>query len=175
MTDRSARFQHWFQIISNIAIISGLAVVVYELNQSKQLAWGQMAESTVSRVADRNLATMGENPQEALAKAVLHPADLTEEDAVTLDAYYMSVVIDWTLLYGTSEIAGIDRDWRRTVRFEAAREFSSDPGRRWLKAWAEGIYDWSGMNQIAELALEAVRDEAVNHFRSTYELLLANE
>ncbi len=36
MTDRSARFQHWFQIITNVAILFGLGLVVYELNQSKQ-------------------------------------------------------------------------------------------------------------------------------------------
>jgi hypothetical protein len=134
-----------------------------------------MGESTVSRGVGRNLAAMGENPQEALAKAALHPADLTEEDAVILDAFYMSVVMDWTALYGTSEIAGVDRDWRTSVQVQAPRHFSSGPGRRWLRAWAAGPAKAFGMMEIAELAREAVRDETVNHSRSTYELLLAED
>ena len=38
MADSTARFSNWFQIVSNVAIIFGLGLVVYELNQSKQLA-----------------------------------------------------------------------------------------------------------------------------------------
>ena len=51
MTDRSARFQNWFQIISNIAIVFGLGLVVYELNQSKQLALVQFINEDFDRLA----------------------------------------------------------------------------------------------------------------------------
>ncbi len=84
--DRSSRFQNWFQVISNIAIIFGLGLVVYELNQSRQFVHGQMMDQIASRQTNRMLVMMGENPQATLAKAALHPADLNERDVVTLDA-----------------------------------------------------------------------------------------
>ena len=38
MADRTTRFSNWFQLITNVTILFGLGLVVYELNQSKQLA-----------------------------------------------------------------------------------------------------------------------------------------
>ena len=91
MADRTARFSNWFQIISNVAIIFGLGLVVYELNQSKQLASAQFVIDDFERLTSIQIAIMGEDPREALAKAALHPADLNERDVVALDAYYLSV------------------------------------------------------------------------------------
>ncbi len=55
MTDRSVRFQNWFQIISNVAIIFGLGLVVYELNQSKQLASVQFISDDFDRLSAPSL------------------------------------------------------------------------------------------------------------------------
>ena len=49
MADCTARFSNWFQIISNVAIIVGLALIVYELDQSKKVANGQMIDAAASR------------------------------------------------------------------------------------------------------------------------------
>jgi hypothetical protein len=173
--DRSSRFQNWFQIISNIAIIIGLGLVIYELNQSKQFVRAQLANEHMSRMTDRNLASMGDDPREALAKAALRPSALNEVDAVTLDALYSDVVNGWGVLRFSSETIGADLAWRSAVSGEARLYFSSDPGRRWLNAWTEEIAEKLGMTVFAQLALEAVRDESVNHYRSTYELLLAKD
>ena len=63
MADRTARFSNWFQIISNVAIIVGLALIVYELDQSKKVANGQMIDAAASRSNDLLLAMMGEDPR----------------------------------------------------------------------------------------------------------------
>jgi hypothetical protein len=47
MTDQSARLQNWFQIISNVAIIVGLALVIYEIRQNSLL----LRVSTTAAVA----------------------------------------------------------------------------------------------------------------------------
>ena len=66
--DRSSRFQNWFQIISNIAIIFGLGLVVFELSQSKQHATVQFINDDFDRLTAIQLAMMSEDPREALAK-----------------------------------------------------------------------------------------------------------
>ena len=116
---------------------------------------------------------MGEYPQKALANASLHPADLSEEDSVTLDAVYSHVVHGWGSQFISSEILGLDLKWRSTVRHEARIYFSSDPGRRWLKVRTAGAEDF--VAEAFELAEETVKDESVNHFGSNYTLLLAND
>ncbi|MBW2423670.1 MAG: hypothetical protein JRG86_05445 [Deltaproteobacteria bacterium] len=175
MADRTARFSSWFQIISNVAIIFGLGLVVYELNQSKQLAWAQWSQADIQRVTSLKVALIGDDPREALAKAALHPADLNERDVVALDAYYQSVVLGWAGVRLHALIAGNDAPWRAVVATEAPRVFGSEPGRRWVRAWAASMGDIIEMKEISEIAQKALQDDSDNFPRSQYELLLANE
>ncbi len=175
MTDRSARFQHWFQLITNVAILFGLGLVVYELNQSKQLASAQFAIQSFDRQTTIRIAMMGEDPREALAKAALHPADLNEPDVVALDAYYQSIVIGWVTVRLYLQRADLDVPWQAIVAESAQRNFSSEPARRWLRAWAAGMDDTFGMMELTEIAEKAVQDDSGNFPRSRYELLLAND
>jgi hypothetical protein len=172
MADRTARFNNWFQIVSNIAIIVGLGLVIYALNQSKQIAYVQMVDDTFSRMTSRNLTMMGEDPRDALAKAALRPADLTEKDVVTLDAFYWEVVVGWLNYKRTSEISGIDRGWRNAIAEEARRVFTTEPGRRWLRAWSAAP-DARLRKGVSEFALQAVNERRDSHYKSVYELLLA--
>jgi len=175
MADRTARFSNWFQIISNVAIIFGLGLVVYELNQSKQFASSQFVRDYNVRETSIWLATMGEDPREALAKAALHPVDLNERDVVALDAYYFSIVLGWYNLQLSSQNAGFDIPWREQVVGSVQREFSSEPARRWLRAWVAGMDDSQGGMEVAEIAEKALQDDSDNYPRSRYELLLAND
>jgi hypothetical protein len=136
MADRTARFSNWFQIISNVAIIFGLGLVVYELNQSKQLANAQFVTDNFARLTNIQIAMMGEDPREALAKAALRPADLNERDVVALDAYHLSALMGWFHLRVSSESADFDMPWRENVAASVRKDFSTEPGRRWLRAWA---------------------------------------
>ena len=173
MADRTARFSYWFQIISNVAIIVGLALVVYERNQSKLVANGQMIDATASRMNDQYLAMMGEDPRAALAKAALHPGDLDEKDAVTLDAFYTSIVLSWGNLHYTSGLLDVERRWRGGVQTQASIHFSSEPGRRCLQAWAADSP--MGQSELYDLALAAVSEKSDDPMRARYELLLAKD
>ena len=175
MADKTARFSNWFQIISNVAIIVGLALIGYELKQSKQLAHAQFAQEDFQGLVSTQVATMGEDPREALAKAALHPADLNERDVVALNAYYESIVIGWFNLQITTQRSGIDAPWRKNVAFSVRRDFSSKPARRWLWAWLAGMDDSFGGMEIYEIVEKALQDDSTHHTRSQYELLLTNE
>jgi hypothetical protein len=175
MADSTARFSNWFQIITNVAIIFGLGLVVYELNQSKQLASGQSVRENVARETSIKIAMMGEDPRESLAKAALRPADLNERDVVALDAYYESILIGLFNFQHSSQSAGIDAPWRENVAASVQREFSSEPGRRWLRAWAAHISFATQGTEVYEIVEKALQDDSFNFPRSQYELLLAND
>jgi hypothetical protein len=135
---------------------------VYELNQSKQLASAQFYIDSVARETSIRIAMMGEDPREALAKAALHPADLNERDVVTLDAYYESIVLGWFNYLQFSQRAGIDVPWRENVAVSAQREFSSEPARRWLRAWFAGMDDAFDGTEIYEIVEKALQDDSGN-------------
>ena len=175
MADSTARFSNWFQIVTNIAIIFGLGLVVYELNQSKQIASGQFIRDNLARETSIRLAMMGEDPREALAKAALHPSDLNERDVVALDAYYESIVIGWFNFRLSSQSADIDVPWQENVASSVQSQFSSEPARRWLRARLAGMGDSFGGTEISEIVEKALQDDSGNYPRSQYELLLANE
>ncbi len=140
----------WLQIVSNIAIIAGLAIVVYELNQSRDLAFGEMINGEYSMINDRYLAAMGDAPHHAFAKAAFDPSTITSQDAVVLDAYYNAVIYGWYKVIRMTETTGIERDWRGTVSNSARETFTTEPGRRWLRAWAEHA-SWALDERVSHL------------------------
>lgn len=167
----------WFQIISNTAIIIGLLIVIYEVNQSRTLAQSQLIDSWWSKVNDRELAVLGENPGSALVKAALSPDDLSSEDAAVLDVYYRSVVGGWLDLIRTSDVTGIDRNWHANVQWQARESFTTEPGRRWLKEWAArplfGDQPLTGAYaQLVEVALEAAAEDVRFNPEKRYRAIL---
>jgi hypothetical protein len=181
MAERTARSRDWFQIMSNVAIIIGLGLVIYELNQSKQLVVAQMAQDYVDRMAGQKLALLGDDPRQSFARAALHPAELNPSDAVALATFYEALVINWTSMHRTGEILGVDRGWKEMVAGDTRQHFSTAPGRRWLKAWideasvADRDRNFDMLNEITEVAKKTAENETGNYYRTQYELLLAKD
>jgi hypothetical protein len=175
MSDSNHHLSSWLQVISNVAIVIGFGLVIYELNQSKQLAWAQFSLDDSLRRTSIQIAKMGEDPREALATAALHPADLNERDVVALDAYYSAIAQGWTAYRIRSRIAGIDVPWRAIVADSVRQNFCSEPSRRWLRAWIAGVDDTFGMRDVADVAQRAIQDDSSDLCRRRYELLLEND
>ena len=81
----------WAQLLTNIAIIAGLVLLIYELNQSRNLARAQVVDSVYGAAVNRNLALLGESPEHAIAKSIFHPDRITESEAVVLTQFYTLV------------------------------------------------------------------------------------
>ena len=176
----------WLHIISNLAIIAGLLIVVFELNQSRNLAYGQILTDEMTRFNDRHLALMGDDPRDAIVKSALSPDELLPQDAATLDAYYSSIIWNWYSMLRSSEVTGIDRRWRVNVADQAREHFSTQPGRRWLKLWAElpdfGFHDrdegveygdiWSELPVVALSAIDQSTEDDKFSLKSRFETIL---
>ncbi len=126
------------QIATLVALVAGFILVTWELQQNKDLAYGQILTEELTRFHDRHLTIMSEDPREALIKASLRPDELTEKDLVTLHAYYSTMTLNWTSILLTQRIGGLDRlPWEVTVANQTRMYFSSPIGRRWLEHWAK--------------------------------------
>ncbi len=159
----------WFQTLSNLALILGVAMVIYELRQTRDFTEAELLTVEVSRISDRLLAKMGDAPMSALTKSVHDPEELTEEEIVVLDAYYNLIVLNWTSLKLTRELIGLGATVgvEESVRLQARRVFSSEPGRRWLAHWSKT----AEIPEIAAIAIDEVKKTSESVFAERYKAI----
>ena len=168
------RLNNAVQVMTVVALVAGFALVIWELQQNKDLAYGQILTDEMTRFHDRSLVLMGEDPREALAKASLAPESLSEQDAVTLHGFYSTVTLNWGGIRLTARVSGIDRmPWESTVKSQAKTYMSSPAGRKWLEHWAENSE--FADPEVASVALSALKETQVDYFGSSLRALLAQK
>ena len=84
---------NWVQVFSGIALVVGIVLVTLELQQTKALSRAQLKHDSVSLGIQREIAAMGENTLESLARACTEPDSLTPNDLLVLDRYYLTGVM----------------------------------------------------------------------------------
>ena len=124
----------WLQITSNLAIIAGMGIVIYELNQTQMHVRSQLLmDDFISRQTLEN-TIMGDNSAAAIAKARSDPEQLTAEEKIVVEAHLTSVFIRLES-YEYIEIIGVfDDTWELAIPFEASEVFDYPYARTW---WAE--------------------------------------
>ena len=159
----------WFQILSNVALIVGVAIVIYELRLTRDFTEAEILTVEMSRISDRLLAKMGDAPMSALTKSVHSPEELTEEEIVVLDAYYNLITLNWISLTLTRELigVGVSVGAEESVRMQARRNFSSEPGRRWLAHWSKT----AEIPDIAAIALDEIGRTDESAFAGRYKAI----
>jgi hypothetical protein len=162
----------WAQLTGNIAIVVGLAIVIYELNQNKELAYAQMFEQGHSEFDNQFLATQGDDPRRTFFKAEFCAEQLTGADVVTLSAYYERYVSSWQRIYRTNRIADLDRPWRAVIRKDVRTVFSGEVARRWLKAFLVGSEKLNMAEEMEIYIEQALLEPAVNRQRILYASIL---
>ena len=122
----------WAQLISNLVLLVGIGLVIYELRLARDIAEAQITAEEVSRISALRVATFGETPHEALSRAARAPHLLTDADVVVLDAYYRAVILNWTGVTATRRQIGMSGSLEQIVRNQTLSTFTSEPGRAWL-------------------------------------------
>ncbi len=122
----------WLQITTNIAVVIGLVLLIFELNQSRNLTRAQIVDATYDAVVSRNLALIGEKPEEAFAKSVFAPDELTQSEAVVLSQFYTALLVSWLRNKDERGIGYFGQGFESVISTEAYF-LNTEPGRRW---WA---------------------------------------
>lgn len=78
----------WIQILGASAIAIGLLLVLYELQQGREIAGTQLISDRFTALSSHYDALMGENPSAVLAKACLSPDELSLQELEVLQAYF---------------------------------------------------------------------------------------
>jgi hypothetical protein len=124
----------WVQIVTGAALLVGLALVVWELSQSRDVATAQLTSDGSDHNQQHFIARMGENSAAALAKACVDPDSLSDEELVVLDAYFSSIASVSLRAYAITERSGLyEGRWVEIMRHSFYLILRSVPGRTW---WA---------------------------------------
>ena len=111
----------WLNILTNVALLAGMVLVAFEINQNSQLARTALVNegNIASNAFWANL--MGETPADVIAMAVQCPEAMSYSNFIAMDAYLFTGM---NFLYRNFELAqeGIFtvEDWQESVEGYAA-------------------------------------------------------
>jgi hypothetical protein len=121
----------WVQIVSNMAIIVGLVVVIFELRQSHTIAEAQLTNEDYGTIRGHYSALMGDNAADALAKAKAAPDKLTDAERIVVDAHLLSLYVQLGAYEFIADTTGFYEDWQEVVPVMYKREFNFPYARDW--------------------------------------------
>lgn len=123
----------WVQMATGVAVIVGIALVIYELQQTRQIAFTEMAQEAMTEISLRETTIFGENSAETLAKACLSPADLTNADKMVLDSVF-SVQLHFAIRVKLLEdTGGNGTGWRRYTQLAVDYITAYPQGETWME------------------------------------------
>lgn len=121
----------WPRLLSNSAIILGVALVVYELDQNRQLALDQARlDDFIAMQAFEN-TLMGDNPTAAIVKARNSPNELTPEKAMVVDAYFDSILTRFDSYEFISIFANFQANPGPMLQYDFDKYFNFEYARTW--------------------------------------------
>lgn len=121
------------QIGSTLAILVGLALVVWELKQTRDLATAQLISDTLITREQSNVSLMGENPMAAISKTCFEKASLTEEEFRIASIYLQTKLLESIRRIEIAETSALfdERDWKENAALEFSFIAQSEFGRWW--------------------------------------------
>ncbi len=144
-----AKNTSWLNILANVALLAGMALVAYEIHQNSQFA--RMALVNEGNVASNQFWAnlMGETPADVIAMAVECPEAMTYSDFIAMDAFLFTGM---NFLYRNYELAqeGIftEEDWQESVEDYAAWYLGNSFGRVWWDEEAQYFFADAFVNHV---------------------------
>ena len=130
---------NWVQAFSGIALVIGIVLVTVELQQTKALTRAQLKHDSVALGIQREIAAMGENPLESLARSCTDPDSLSPYDLLVLDRYYQTGVLHVMRELQVEQTGGFDGErWKYIARSMFRQIFMTSHGKRWWEARSAG-------------------------------------
>jgi hypothetical protein len=152
------RISNWLQIAGNLAILGGLVLVGIQINQVNELTGVQMVDANMESSIVREIALMGENPNEAMFRVLLQADEATPQDYFVAERVY-GVVMRQILRAIAVRGRGVESLSPEGTAIAGRFLFASPHGRIWLDGNIENLEN-SANPDFVELAriLSIVRE-----------------
>ena len=143
------------QLVTALGVLIGIALVIWELQQTRDLARAQLTSDTFDFMMQRHSAVMGEDLADALATACASPEELTLKQKITLEQYYFSLVDQIRRNLVIEANSGITyqtkEQWAASTRWQFGYILNNSYGRWW----------WDQLKEAPE-DIKVIADQARN-------------
>ena len=140
-----------------IAVVAGLLLVAYQINQATQIATAQARAEFSAGWRSVDSTRQSENFSEVLAKSIYRPGELKPGEILELDAYYTGVLDQIQSAKINWETGIRSTHWQSTVDFLASSYFGNEFSRSWWNQVKEQYARGEGEEFVAviDAALDA--------------------
>ena len=123
----------WLQITSNVAILFGVILVIFQMKQASDLLKTQLLVEESRTWIEGERALLGENAAAVWAKSITNPTELSLEEQRIIEAYLYNAVESWRAAYLIAQQGLFEEEWKGRILVETEYYFGNDYGRSW---WA---------------------------------------
>ncbi len=128
----SRNFRHLTQALTVVSVLAGLGLVVWELQQARELAFAQLAVDAHAIDVQEVVALLGESPAEVLAKSC-DAETLSKTELEVLHASFQIDVLRASRLRWINESGYGEFEWEEGAKISFLRVFDSQRGRDWWR------------------------------------------
>lgn len=126
------RFSLWIQIVTAVGMLTGLALVLIQLQQNEELVRYQIAaDLRVNQDSARNIVR-GETYSTTLAKIQTTPDSLTDAEVVEFEAHAASIVSELQFRRVLNEAGIFEGGWRTWLVGDSCKVLNNQVGKAWL-------------------------------------------
>jgi hypothetical protein len=119
-----------------VLILFGVALVVWELQQTRELAKAQLTSENLVTREQTLIAMLGENPMDVLAKTCPADDSLSFKEFRIVTLYFQSRLLETIRRIEIGKASQIysDDDWEEVANLEFSGIFQSEYGRFWWRS-----------------------------------------
>ncbi|NKC00298.1 MAG: hypothetical protein GKR90_17680 [Pseudomonadales bacterium] len=159
--DSHTRLVDWIQMFTGLAVIVGLVLVIWELQQTRELARAQLAADGWNEMMETGRSTLSETFAQVRYKSCVSPEKLTEAEIQEVLSWFYILRNEAARMRGYSNIGTYEITWRDLARnnirvilgHKAGRaQYEKGKGNWW--PWYEKIAD----EMIAKNQIGSCRD-----------------
>ena len=164
-------YKGWLQLSANVAILSGVVLVIFQLRQNADLLELQIPKQDVDSYIAGELMMIGENYADTWQKMVKEPEKLNLAELRAIESHlWAHDIVRWRHLYDMHKRGLLDEDaWKRMVSDDLAYELAHPYGR----AWWEYIRDNTDLPpELVEFIDDGLAKAGHNHPAATFDRIL---
>ena len=127
------RFETWLQLLTLLSVVAGVALVVWELQQTRAMTLTELVHGTITDIQTDRSANYGENLAHVQYKACFEPSELTHSEAFILGAFFDNQIGRVNRYKVQADLGGFETSWRHLGSYEVREVLSYPQDRAWLK------------------------------------------
>ena len=125
----SENFSTLIQVITSLAVLAGIALVVWELRQTRQIALGQINHDGYALIVQNGHSFLGETFGDVYAKACTDPSALTPGEIVKMRSHFDVNLAMMRRIRNIQRTGGFDYSWEQIASGYIAYWLDSEIGR----------------------------------------------